>query len=544
MKCKRLLSIFLLPASIFISTQAWAAQSAPGNVEAAPGNASAAVNFEAPPADTGTITGYTVTSNPSGGVDADAGTTSLIHVITGLTNGQAYTFTVTATNSGSETSPSSSPSSSVTPSTDVFAPSAGTWNVSGMMSGAAAPFSQACTMTCNQDGTVDSTCSTDGGTVQTSTGNVWVFPDGIRFTVNGSSSLTDWLCQPNPAGTVLACTASVTADTGSAYMSVATRQGTSYSIASDLAGPWSYADLELGTGSASWSSASMEITGTGTMTGTSMQSSGTQNSISAVLSLSSTGVLTCVSGSCGSGTIGYLDAGQTVAAGVTPNPTSGASQNAQLQVLLKNGLQYSMPDLYGTWYVNQLNSDGTWQRHFVQIFRGGAFSSEDTDSTGTTTESSGRFAISSTGQVTCVSGSCSGVSLALDAGKSVMTGAYTDTQGADSIAVATRSVLWCLGDVPLGNGWEYSKWFGYVNASHFPWLYHTTLGWLWPYQTGTGDMWFYDPQWNGTGGWWWTSSTTFPWIYSETEGTWLYYDTKSTRSKRWFGTVSGHWATH
>lgn len=46
------------------------------------------------------VTGYTVTSTPSGGVDTNAGTLSTSHNITGLTGvGTNYTFTVHATNS-------------------------------------------------------------------------------------------------------------------------------------------------------------------------------------------------------------------------------------------------------------------------------------------------------------------------------------------------------------------------------------------------------------------------------------------------------------
>ena len=73
------------------------------------------MTFTAPSDNGGSeITGYTVTSSPSGGVDSNAGSTNLTHTITGLTNGQAYTFTVTATNAIG-TSSSSSASNSITP---------------------------------------------------------------------------------------------------------------------------------------------------------------------------------------------------------------------------------------------------------------------------------------------------------------------------------------------------------------------------------------------------------------------------------------------
>ncbi|PAW89245.1 MAG: hypothetical protein B9S26_09175, partial [Opitutia bacterium Tous-C4FEB] len=93
------------------------APGAPTGVSGVAGNTQATVSFSAPASDGGAaITGYTVTSSPAGGTDSNAGSTSLSHVITGLTNGTSYTFTVTATNSIG-TGSASSASSAVTPAT-------------------------------------------------------------------------------------------------------------------------------------------------------------------------------------------------------------------------------------------------------------------------------------------------------------------------------------------------------------------------------------------------------------------------------------------
>jgi hypothetical protein len=86
---------------------------APTGPAASAGNASATVSFTPPAANGGpTPTSYTATSSP-GGIQASNSTSPIS--VTGLTNGQAYTFTVTATNSEG-TGPASAASNSVTPS--------------------------------------------------------------------------------------------------------------------------------------------------------------------------------------------------------------------------------------------------------------------------------------------------------------------------------------------------------------------------------------------------------------------------------------------
>ncbi|MDG2037132.1 MAG: fibronectin type III domain-containing protein, partial [Luminiphilus sp.] len=85
----------------------------PSAPTAAIGNGQATVTWTKPADNGSTITGYTVTTS-GGQTCTTSGADTLTCVVTGLTNGTAYTFTVTATNGGG-TSAASVASSSITP---------------------------------------------------------------------------------------------------------------------------------------------------------------------------------------------------------------------------------------------------------------------------------------------------------------------------------------------------------------------------------------------------------------------------------------------
>jgi fibronectin type III domain protein len=89
----------------------------PVSVQAAAGTEEASVSWGTPFSSGGSpITGYTVTSSP-GGLTCNAGPNAYGCTVAGLTGGQSYTFTVTATNSRGSSAPSS-PSDPVTPAGD------------------------------------------------------------------------------------------------------------------------------------------------------------------------------------------------------------------------------------------------------------------------------------------------------------------------------------------------------------------------------------------------------------------------------------------
>ena len=64
----------------------------------------------------------------------------------------------------------------------------------------------------------------------------------------------------------------------------------------------------------------------------------------------------------------------------------------------------------------------------------------------------------------------------------------------------------------LGSGWKWLSWFGYFNTNNSPWIYHTTLGWLYPFGTSTDSIWFWDV---GMNTFWWTSATVYPFMWSQ-----------------------------
>ncbi|MFD5224993.1 fibronectin type III domain-containing protein, partial [Microbacterium sp. NPDC058342] len=96
----------------FGSTQ-YKAPSAPQSVSAKAGDARATVSWKAPSSNGGSaITKYTVTTQPGGKTVTTTG--ALKATVSGLANGTAYTFTVTATNAAGS-SPASAKSAAVTP---------------------------------------------------------------------------------------------------------------------------------------------------------------------------------------------------------------------------------------------------------------------------------------------------------------------------------------------------------------------------------------------------------------------------------------------
>lgn len=183
---------------------------APTVVTATAGNASATVSFAAPAANgSSAITGYTVVSSPAGGTDSNAGSTALSHVVTGLTNGVSYTFTVVASNLAGP-GPASSPSNSVVPISLVNGVCGAATNVSSLFmpstnlcsAGSASAVSNSSPWRWNcvgSNGGSTAMCSAPVGQTVSGTG-------ASRVSVAGSSWVVDQVGttngQPNTAGAI------------------------------------------------------------------------------------------------------------------------------------------------------------------------------------------------------------------------------------------------------------------------------------------------------------------------------------------------------
>jgi predicted RNA-binding protein with TRAM domain len=181
------------------------------NATAAPNQAT--VSFSAPSSDGGAaISGYSVTAtdstNPANGGETASGTSSPI-TVGGLTNGESYTFTVTATNANG-TGPVSIPSNSVVPSAVPDAPT-GVTGVAGDSSAAVSwtpGFNEGSAITSYSVSATDNTTPANGG--QTCTYTVSQ-PENDTCTVSGltdGDSYTFTVSATNANGTGAASSAS------------------------------------------------------------------------------------------------------------------------------------------------------------------------------------------------------------------------------------------------------------------------------------------------------------------------------------------------
>lgn len=77
--------------------------------------------------------------------------------------------------------------------------------------------------------------------------------------------------------------------------------------------------------------------------------------------------------------------------------------------------------------------------------------------------------------------------------------------------------------------WEKLQWLGHYYKSDFVWVFHETLGWLYPTGEGSYSNWMFHPKL----GWLWTSRLNYPFLYTYSGSRWLWY-AKDYREDGWF----------
>jgi hypothetical protein len=289
-------------------------------------------------------------------------------------------------------------------------------------------------MTVKPDGTfTGSDTNSRSNNVDSFSGALSISSSGIVATgINSENSL----CQIDSGNTVLVCTGTWSDE--SSTLNVFTKQAASYSSA-DGAGNWEAGVLVSETAtSGAVATESQTINPDGTFTAT-LTIDGEALPLSGTLSLSSTGVITCVSGNCSefSSFGGFLDASKTF--GVV---TTGGAEVALLFANAKQAASYSMADLPGVYQGNTVETGPSapyWERSTLTINPDGTYTSSFTGSDGSTGSGTGALSISSTGVITCVSGDCSGdnQSFIMAADKTVI----VSTSGLPAIAATSTSGL-------------------------------------------------------------------------------------------------------
>lgn len=116
--------------------------------------------------------------------------------------------------------------------------------------------------------------------------------------------------------------------------------------------------------------------------------------------------------------------------------------------------------------------------------------------------------------------------------------------GRVNAAEALKSVdYWYRTSIDLGGGWRWFDWFGSFNVSLDPWVYHPQHQYLYPFGTTPENITFWD---NEMGAFWWTSESSYPYVYRYADSQWLWYcENCYSAGTRWFSLVpQGTWESY
>ena len=81
----------------------------------------------------------------------------------------------------------------------------------------------------------------------------------------------------------------------------------------------------------------------------------------------------------------------------------------------------------------------------------------------------------------------------------------------------TKSKGWSEAE-SLNAGWKTLSWIGFYWENEGPWIFHSSLGWLYRSDQTDAASWLYSP----TYGWLFTSGQSRPFLYSSSGAYWIY----------------------
>jgi len=194
-----------------------------------------------------------------------------------------------------------------------------------------------------------------------------------------------------------------------------------------LAGTWEVNSLASGPGAPWWLRGPITVCSNGSVSGVLEEYESDPDVISAVVSISTDGIITCTDMSTYRG---HMDAGKTVIVG-TSNWTTGSPGTTEISIWTKKGDSYSLADLAGTWEVNSLASGPGapwWERGPITIDSNSSFSGTLTQSDGSLDNVSGTLNITADGIIT-MTGNDEDLRCSMDAGKTVVVCTSTWTTG-------------------------------------------------------------------------------------------------------------------
>jgi formylglycine-generating enzyme required for sulfatase activity len=103
------------------------------------------------------------------------------------------------------------------------------------------------------------------------------------------------------------------------------------------------------------------------------------------------------------------------------------------------------------------------------------------------------------------------------------------TYGFRSVRGLFEDPLWEMAKAEADTKWRSLQWLGHYYESEFAWVFHETLGWLYPTGAGSYSNWMYHP----SLGWLWTSRLIYPFLYAHSSERWLWY-AKDYEEPGWF----------